>query len=43
MLIEDNIVYNIDKYGYNKVSIAQIEGGYSQAELAFILTRIGLL
>jgi hypothetical protein len=42
-MIEGGKIYTIDKYGGNKTSIALIETGYSQAELAYILSRIGLL
>jgi hypothetical protein len=42
-MVENGKVYTIDKYGSSKSSVAMIEGGYSQAELTFILTRIGIL
>jgi hypothetical protein len=42
-LIENGKIYTIDKNGNNKTSVAFIDGGYSRIELAYILTRIGLL
>jgi hypothetical protein len=41
--IENGKIYTIDKNGNNKTSVAFIDGGYSRIELAYILTRIGLL